>query len=46
MTDREAAAHALLELIGKGPGKAFPFPEADYQKALYVVDLLTKVSDG
>jgi hypothetical protein len=44
--NREAVARALLELIGKGPGSTFPFPEEDYQKALYVVDLLTEVSDG
>ena len=39
--DRDAAARALLELIGKGPSTTFPFPTADYENALAVVDALT-----
>lgn len=38
---RDVAARALLALIGKGPERTFPFPEADYQRALAVVEALS-----
>lgn len=41
-TSRDDAAHALLELVGKGPGVTFPFPQQKFEAALTVIDQIAE----